>query len=558
MNDSIGPELPSNPEAPATPPTLPSTPCNAPAPIPWRRWLRGFLATNPFYLLSAALLLYGIYRISVGPGLFTAEAAQLAFNFGSLQCYEILLVGTALLLARRAIWYDSTLLTCVENALLVVPFMLVSQAALIEQKWVWGFCGAGVALAAARAGALKTCFQHLNWPARALGCGAAVLAFNAALPVVYRHLHESKVGTKPTEGAAYEFNEWSWLALLPALIAVANLLPKPRATGALWPQRRWLPFGLFLLWLAATATHLYSLGYVYDFDLRRELVAPAVWALAWMLSRRLTDLVEFPGWKLNRALLVIPAVTPFVAGFTNNKITLGLAALNVLAYGALAICGTQTRIARNLAIGSALAVMASLPHQWGGVIVPGFSPAKAIAAAALTALILPALLSRNPKLGFLGAAALAVGVAGYLGSGWTAFNWAMQAGCVFLLLHSLRWFDWQEKGLGIARGLVAGLWMAHSFAWAHAGTAGFALAATSLPVLTVWVTLRQLRWVQGRNLIPVAATLVLLSSPLDFAGRWLAAAPAGLLALLGSLALFALGTAAALTKHRWHGPAAEP
>jgi hypothetical protein len=499
------------------------------------------------------LLLYGIYRISTGPGLLGTEAAQLAFNFGSLQFYEILLVGTAILLARRAVWYDATLLAFVENALLFVPFILVSQAALIEQKWLWGFCAAGVVLAMARTGALKRWLREINLPARALGCGALVLAVNAALPVVFRHLHESKLGTKPTEGAAYAVNEWSWLALLPALIAVANLFPKPRATGELGPQRRWLPMGFFALWIAATITHLYSLGYVYDFDLQRAWVAPAVWVLAWTLCLRITDFVEFPGWKLSRALLVAPVFAPFVAGLMSNKVTLALAGLNAIAFGVMAILGTQTKLARNLAISSALMVIAAVPQSWGGVVVPGYSPAKFVVVAVLIGLVIPALLSRNPKLGFLGACALAAGVFGLVGSDLRAANWAVQAGCVFLLLHSLRWLDWRERGLPAARALTAVMWVVHSFLWAHHHGPVFALAVLGLFVLAVWLVALRLRLVKGLWWVGISGAVVLVSSPLDAAGNWVVAAPAGLLALLSSLVLFAFGTAAALTKHRWRG-----
>jgi len=564
MSNTTGPNSEAYESKSQKPPALPSldttqpaeTPPTPDSPLPMGRWLRGFLATNPFYLLSAALLLFGIYRISVGPGLFGTDTAQLAFNFSSLQFYEILLVGTAIVLARRAVWYDSTLLACVENALLFVPFILISQAALIEQKWVWGFCAVGVALAVTRAGALKSWFAHLNLPARALGCGAIVLAVNAALPVVFRHLHESKLGTRPTEGAAYAFNQWSWLALLPAIIAIANLLPKPRAAGDLCPQRQWLPMTFFAFWLVATGTHLYSLGYVYDFDLQRVWVAPAIWVLAWTLYLRITDFIELPRWKLNRALLIAPAFAPFVAGLANSKITLALAAFNILAFGFVALFGTQTRIARNLMLGSVLTMIAAIPHQWGGVVVPGYNPAKAVAIAALAGLIIPALLSRNPKLGFLGACALAAGVGGFVGDEWRGFNWAVQAGCVFLLLHSLRWLDWQEKGLPIARGLTAAVWVLDSFAWTHVGGPTLALAGLGLLVMAVWIVAHQLRLVRGLWSVGVAGLLVLVSSPLDAAGIWLMAAPAGLLAVLGSLVFFGIGTAAALTKHRWHKTAA--
>lgn len=555
MNNMNGPDLPPTP-ATLVPPSLNvETSAAAGTPFDGRHWFTRLLATNPFYLISAALLLYGIYRVSVDPALFAGDRTQLEFNFGSLQFYEILLAGTAILLARRRVWYDATLLVCLENALLFVPFILISQAALMEQHWVWGYCGAAVTLVIARTTALKTWFQNLNLPARLLSCGGIVLAVNAALPVIFRQLHESKVGTKPTEGAAYDFNLWSWLALLPALIACINLLPRPGAGGGAAPRSRWLPPMLFALWLAATITHLYSLGYVYDFDLHRNMIAPALVMLSWTLNWRITDVVTRPGEKTRRALLIAPLVTPMVAGFTNNATALAIAAFNVIVYGLTALLGARPRLARNLAVVSLLMVIGAIPHQWGGVLVPGFSPAKAVAVAALAGLILPALLSRNPKLGFLGALAVAAGVGALGGPGGRAVNWGVQAGCVFFLLHSLRWLDWREKGLPVARGLGAALWLLHSFAWVHHGGPGLGLAAMGLVVLAAWAAARYWGRVRGLRWVGVVGGLVMVSRPLDALGGWVATAPAGLLAVAGSFALFALGTAVALTKQRWHRPA---
>src|SRR6478672_12112719 len=94
-------ESASNPRIePATePPKRPRTP-----------WSRLIWDCNPFYLVSAGLLLYGCYRISTEPDVVNHDSAHLYFNFGSLQIYELLLVITAVFLAARSIWYDSTLL----------------------------------------------------------------------------------------------------------------------------------------------------------------------------------------------------------------------------------------------------------------------------------------------------------------------------------------------------------------------------------------------------------------------------------------------------------------
>jgi hypothetical protein len=66
---------------------------------PARRWLRWIVARNPLYPLSAALLLFGINRLSTDPTFLPVEEANLFFNFSALEFYELMLVGVALLLA---------------------------------------------------------------------------------------------------------------------------------------------------------------------------------------------------------------------------------------------------------------------------------------------------------------------------------------------------------------------------------------------------------------------------------------------------------------------------
>src|SRR5207245_2680859 len=146
------------------------------------------------------------YRVSADPRFLPGEIGQLIFTFSSLQFYEVLVVITAIFLARRWIWYDSTLLVGLENMLVLVSFILVSQAALIDQRIIWVMCLAGGILALLRFTALKRFISELNLPAPLLYSGVVLLLANIALPIVFRALHEHKVGTKPTWGAAYETN----------------------------------------------------------------------------------------------------------------------------------------------------------------------------------------------------------------------------------------------------------------------------------------------------------------------------------------------------------------
>src|SRR5215813_333798 len=113
-------------------------------------WAKRLIACNPCYLVSAALLLYGFYRISIDPGFLRNEIAQLVFDLTSLQVYELLLAITAIWLAKREAWYDATQLIWLENAFVFVPFVLISQAGLIEKNLVWFLCLGAALLVFAR------------------------------------------------------------------------------------------------------------------------------------------------------------------------------------------------------------------------------------------------------------------------------------------------------------------------------------------------------------------------------------------------------------------------
>jgi hypothetical protein len=312
-----------------------------------------------------------------------------------------------------------------------------------------------------------------------------------------------------------------------------------------------LPLGLFALWLTGTGVHLYCLDYVYEFDLRLDLVAPAVWALCWSLylgvGRSLPGLS--PGWK--GALLVPPLLTPLIAtSQPGNAVFLTVTALNIAIYAFLCFCERGSVPLHALLI-SLAAFLAGLPEEWWKNWAPQFSRDKFVVVAAIAYLLVRIALTRNPKAGFLGGLLAATVVALWNPN---ALHWAAQAGLVFLLLHSLRWDDSKEQGTAVVRWLAAVVWVGHSVFWSHFDGGGWSVCALAAPVLAVCVVLRWLKgqWIQVA--IPLASVVVLLSAPGHAAASHLQSAPAGLLAVAGSFALFGLGTLGALTKHRWAGP----
>lgn len=532
---------------------LPSPALIQPPVRPAWYWLKRFLACNPFYLLSAALLLFGFYKVSADPGFLKTEISQLIFNYSSLQLYELLIVSTAVLLASRRLWYDSTLLVVLENLLVLVPFILISQAALIGSRLLWSLCAVAAVAACARFGSLRRFIPQINFPARLVGIAALFLIANAVLPALYRILHEHKVGTKPDWGAAYETNQFAWLLLLPTLCALANLLPPPRRAGDFAAQDRFVPLGLFSLWLAGTVVHLYCLGYIYDFSLSWLLVAPAVWMVLWTAYRQSAEFVPGIGLKWQATLLILPALATLLAASSpGNPVFLALTVANLALYGHLYYLKRHRRLVLALLWLSAFTLLGGLPANWACFIVPDFDRGKYLVALAGGCFLIWTMRSPNSKLGVLGALAAAGSAFFVLGDNDRSFPWACQTGLVFVVLHSLRWMESTDKGAASVRLVAAIAWAGHSFWWLHDEGAPWAICATAAPVLGIYLAARWHSGHWGPWPIPVAAIAVLLSAPGDSTAGKLQDAPTGLLAVVGSFLLFGLGTLAALTRRHWH------
>lgn len=544
-------------ESEKTAPPIFSAPADvppAPPPRPLSYWIKRLLVCNPFYLVSAALLLFGMYRLSVDRNLFAEEISQLAFNLSSLEFYEILLVGTAIYLAARRIWYDSTLLVALENLLIFVPFILLSQVALISTRAVWIVCLVTALLAVIRIASLKRCFAQLNLPKAALVLGLILLLVNIGLLATYRIVGETKMGWKPDSGRDFVINQLTWLVILPAALALANFLPHARETGSLEPQRRWLPVGFFSLWIAATGVHLYCLNYVYNFAFGIHMLVPAFWMLAWTAFRRVPDVFALENQKVKFALAVAPLLVTFLAASqSGSKIFFALGLLNSFIFGLMCLRERNHPFAWHLLFASVVLLICGLPAEWIRVVTPALERGHYVAAGIGVYLLFYILMSRDPKVGMLGSILVATLVAVLFSKHGVELHWAAQSGFVFLLLHSLGWADLEHPGANVVRGIAAMLWVAETILWVRFGAAMWMPCVPGGIVLASYLVTQLLRgrW-DSLIILPAASISAVLSGPGNFLFEMLRSAPGGLLAIIGSFLLFALGTAIALTKHRWH------
>lgn len=533
------------------PPLRPEKPIEPAFDIPWRKVLSFVIDSNPFFLLSALFMLQGIYMVSVDPQMLGQEQSQLAFNFSSLQVYELMLVLTALFLSRRQLWHDTALLFWLENLFVFVPFILISQASMMENRTVWttSLCVAAMVFTALRFMSLKLYLIPLNLPAAGLALGVILLITNLALPLHFREV----IGQDSQSWTQLSPQLWRWF--LPLLVFSLLIFPTSKDLSDRSLTRRWTPLAAAILWIVATAVHLRSMDYLDGIRFRWWTLAPMIWALAWVFNLRLHDFTRRVNYWRWRAL-ALPVIATALAVNYDTRLFLTLTAANC------ALLGWQLFVYRDGAakeylFASLAALLAAVPHQWGYLVVPDFSREKAILLAIGAYLFLQACRARTPRGAVFGSIIAGLG-SQYL---FVHFDYAeqlaLQNALLFGLTHSLFW-------TGERTTFASALWKAfalalplHSFRWGSiAGLdAALMIALASLFIAGVYALARLVQGQWASKALPIAGACNVVSIALNHTIDVLRITPTGYLVVLGAFAFFASGIAYALTRSRWHTPA---
>ena len=534
----MNPDENEPPPTPAEPPILsiPVLPT-----VDWRYWARRLLVCNPFFLCSAALLLFGVNRLSLDPNFLGEEGANLLFNYSALQLYGVLVVGTALVLARRKIWYDSVLLVVVENGLVLVPFLLISQGALMKTHLGVTLALGAVLLAAGRALAIRRWYPRFNLPPRALALGAVVLLINAALPLIYPPAVEMDTGDWATP------NLWLWFVVLPALAAGANFLPKPRPHGGLNPERPWLPLFIFALWVAATGAHFWCLGHISDLAFQIAWLAPAVLIAAWTMYARLEDSLASPGLRARGTILVLAFCAPLLASSKPWLFEL-LVFINAVGFGALFLRATDVRsVARELVVLSLPLTALCLPEEIGRILVPFFTRDAGLTLSLAVLLVVCGLRWFRPLAGYTGA----LGMMALVALGWPGapLHAYVQAALLFLLTHSLAW-NKPSPGAQFIRAAAGVLWLMNAAVWVHdyPWRTDLGVTLSALLLLATWFAIWRVSGKRPSLLLASSAVAVSVCAPGDWLIRY---GSPGVIALTASVFLFATGFLVAWTRHHW-------
>lgn len=504
--------------------------------------LKRFLICNPFYLASAALLLFGLSRLTQDTQFLNTETRQVLFQFVVLQGYGFLLVGTALWLSRQQIWYDSALLVVLENGLLLAPFLGISQAVLLDEPLAWSLALSGGFAVLGRGWSIRRWYPGFNLPDRARLIGALVLAINVGLPLAYR----TRVDTDWHTG-----NRILWLAILPVLALLPNLLVRSRKEGGTAAQSPWLPLLIQGLWIAGTAVHAWSIAWVDKTPTPNVLLMPVIIASLWTLQWRHLDFGAGDHVWFRATLLVASTLGGFWPSDL-REVSMAIAVLNAALFVAHAHLGTRGSsilriIAWTAAAVSALRFAQLLRPEWFEAVKDPKSCAIVggwILGGGFTFLMLR---SRNPVAGVLGGIVAAIGAGLLPVSGQP--HVAIQVGVLFSLFHSLRWPDQSSSETWIGRAFLVVVWTSDSLAWSWDLSQLIEWTPCAVGILTsvAFVVLRRRFGMEVSMLLLGSGGLNALIAP----GIWVSRNVPGTLLMLGlSLACFAAGTVLALRRHQ--------
>ena len=508
-------------------------------------WLWTLLAGNPFYPLSALLLLWGISCCSRESGFLSSELGALFFNFSALLLYEAVVVSVSVFLARRRLWYDAMLLVVLENGLMLVPLMLVMQALMITNALAAVFSVVAALLMVGRVILLKWGFPLLNLPAGLLALGALVLVVNLSLPMVYRPMIMEWL-PDPRE----VMSRWIWYYALPLVPMLGFLLPHAGRWDGPEPQRNWIPLLLFNLWVIGTVVSVRSAEYVTNLPFPVYYLAPTAWIWGWLNFHRMRDLLPARWGRHSEVLAAVPMTGAALAlGGGGEGVYLTLMFINAVVFGVLYVKrGSQGML--HAAILCAVALVAGMPES---VAARLFHDPPRLAAVlfgvALWAMI-HSMRRRTPAWMLCGALAACFATQRLAWS--VGFHEVVQAGFLFYLMLSLAWRPGPTR-VPPPQPWVAGLWAAHSIMVAMTDRPGdlFTPALTAGLLLAGVVLSRWLKGAWEPALTLSAIACVLLIWPMEQLIIWLRPFPPGLVPVLGSFVLLGIGTAFALTRHRW-------
>ena len=247
--------------------------------VPRRSFWRAVCDRNPFYLLSAACMLFGCTALANSSSWSPIKLNRLLILTATLNFYEFLLIGLALfLIARRGLRRDGTILLILE-AFFLVDVNFLNLEIFSTNLRIGLFVNAILFLVAIVK--LAVIFRGLGL---SLTCGAFATAVIEmfmlfALPGALKRLSESHNGSVPPLAI---YSAWWVIGLLPMIAALLmrdrHLLREP-VRGA-FARNRGIVGMLIALPVVSLLAHACTSNWIYNVRWYTANLSPLVLGLA--------------------------------------------------------------------------------------------------------------------------------------------------------------------------------------------------------------------------------------------------------------------------------------
>jgi hypothetical protein len=283
--------------------------------------------SNPFFLASAACMLLGCYLVAgaASGAEWSARMSRVLILLGTLNLYEMLVVGLACyLIRRRGQLRDGLMLLMIEVLLLVDSTNLLNEAYQLNFRiGVWVNFGALV-LAACKAGVVVHALK-LRYSPRELAAAGLGYVGMLAVPGVLAAFNRTGVETMhmPIHGA------WWILGMLP--VAVAVILP--RAKREFTRLEKVLGAAALAGPLASMLIRALAFSFVHDATFQFANLSPVLIGAAGALLWRGAGRIELKG--LHTALTAAGVLGIILAAFGGTDLEAAVPGAGGLMYSPL-------------------------------------------------------------------------------------------------------------------------------------------------------------------------------------------------------------------------------
>ena len=239
-------------------------------------------ANNPFYVLSAMCMLFGIFALNGSLDWSPMPRGNLLLLIGTLNLYEWLLIGLGVLLVRNRIVRDAIIVLLIEAFFLVDAGFLGMEVFTVDPRYGLAVNIVLAFLALAKVGVLLWAIG-LRDPAGLLALTMAQIVLLLGIPGVFASIAGENAGWLDPLAV---YGAWWIAALVPILACV---LIRPAEMLRAWPGhsslQRVVVRTLVVLPMVSLIAHLSLLSWVHKTPFYLANVAPMLLGLAVFIGR---------------------------------------------------------------------------------------------------------------------------------------------------------------------------------------------------------------------------------------------------------------------------------